>query len=489
MQDTVKPSRFNPGKAYHGHIKLELFDAKTGDLVKKVERDNLVTNALAALMNNVAGGVAGYIDDLVMPVCTRALGGLMIFDGPLEESADNVEFPGDVSITAYATRDINTGNTKRGSLNSAETGRITNGYRSVWDFGTSQANGIIHGISLTNYLVEPFAGVDTSRDNHTIINTAGNDEDSNVVHYDGEYVYYTRMSGNRETIQQQYTDRWHYTYRTTITVNVWRERVPLDNYKVADGINAREYPTLVKTQSMTWDSYDLTYPYDGYTPMAGYDGYVYFVYTPGNATGNGNIKWFRMRVDDLSFEFSEVQSIEPTECYLRRGHGVVNNGYLYIRANNMRSLYKINLSNTADVSTIQLPDGYYLIDTNENRGHYAFVPNPAGGLYLRLYKAAANGQAGYYDKYTAFLTKNDVITINGGYYRRETDTSYFAENVAYRNYEKCQGWTYFYGYFWWYGYIGRALTNYLGTIANLDSPIVKNASQTLKITYTLTNAE
>jgi hypothetical protein len=87
------------------------------------------------------------------------------------------------------------------------------------------------------------------------------------------------------------------------------------------------------------------------------------------------------------------------------------------------------------------------------------------------------------------IDRNDVITINGAYYRRNTDTDYLAENVAYRNYEKCQGWTYFGGHFWRSGYIGRALTNYLGTIANLSSPIVKNASQTLKITYTLTNAE
>ena len=34
----------------------------------------------------------------------------------------------------------------------------------------------------------------------------------------------------------------------------------------------------------------------------------------------------------------------------------------------------------------------------------------------------------------------------------------------------------------------QPLTNYLGTIANLATPIVKNPSQTLKVTYTLTDA-
>ena len=35
---------------------------------------------------------------------------------------------------------------------------------------------------------------------------------------------------------------------------------------------------------------------------------------------------------------------------------------------------------------------------------------------------------------------------------------------------------------------GRYTSNYLGTIANLATPVVKNASQTLKVTYTLTDA-
>ena len=35
---------------------------------------------------------------------------------------------------------------------------------------------------------------------------------------------------------------------------------------------------------------------------------------------------------------------------------------------------------------------------------------------------------------------------------------------------------------------GRFFSNYLGTVANLPSAIVKNASQTLKVTYSLIDA-
>ena len=38
-------------------------------------------------------------------------------------------------------------------------------------------------------------------------------------------------------------------------------------------------------------------------------------------------------------------------------------------------------------------------------------------------------------------------------------------------------------------YKGKIIGNYLGTICNLGTPVVKNASQTLKVTYTLTDGE
>ena len=51
----------------------------------------------------------------------------------------------------YASNDVNaTTNIMRGSMNLTETKKLDNGYRFVWDFTTSQANGTISCIALTH---------------------------------------------------------------------------------------------------------------------------------------------------------------------------------------------------------------------------------------------------------------------------------------------------------------------------------------------------
>lgn len=486
MVDEVKALTLG-SRPIHGHVTFELFDAKTRDLVQKVEKDNLVTSALSRLLNNVAGGAESYLDDLVMPVATKALGGLMLFDDRLTEDVDNIQFPANANLVGYGLRDVNTSDVKRGSLNSAESGRISNGYRSVWDFGTSQANGNIAAAALMNSYVTPFRGC-ANLAVHDIINASGNSNyDAGVFHTDGEYVYYATGTGSYTS--ERDLDTRIYTYTHTITVRIYKERVPLTSYKVADSVNYRSYPELVTTRtfSIVTQGYTLQ-NYNAPTAVVcdGKDGYAYFIYCAGNTEGNAEIYYYTIKYDDLSFSASAVTTLTPAGIYLKAGNGVVSGGYMYLISNNRHGIYKIPLSNPANAQLITLPEGFYI--TNTGNAHYATTPNPAGGLMLLIYRAAANDQSGYYDMHSAILSASGTITVEGDYYSRNNSATYAPGKGFYRNYDYMQSWIWLSGSWANYPHYGRALTNYLGTIANLPTPVVKNASQTLKVTYTLTDA-
>ena len=70
-----------------GHVAIELHNHKTG-LRDRIEGDNMVTNALNYAIPNVIG--ANYSADNIMPICQKALGSVMLFDGLLTEDKNNI---------------------------------------------------------------------------------------------------------------------------------------------------------------------------------------------------------------------------------------------------------------------------------------------------------------------------------------------------------------------------------------------------------------
>ena len=88
-----------------GHVKIELFDHKTGK-IKTTEHENMLTNALAyraGLDSNDTLSLFGN-ENSILPLATKGLGGLLLFDGPLAEDAGNIHFPMNVHLTGCAGR-------------------------------------------------------------------------------------------------------------------------------------------------------------------------------------------------------------------------------------------------------------------------------------------------------------------------------------------------------------------------------------------------
>ena len=151
--------------------------------------------------------------------------------------------------------------------------------------------------------------------------------------------------------------------------------------------------------------------------------------------------------------------------YTRIKRAVVRNGYLYIPAYDKTGIYKINLSNSTDVTKIDFG--------------FTSAMKPLGGSgncenYLVLVGDIIIG-------WDFRITVNDTVVQTAGTARLEAIcTAVF----QYREYI----------FFWSSSYLDQyrmtyILTPYLATINNLSQAVVKNADKTMKITYTLTEQE
>lgn len=140
-----------------GHTTIELTDVNTGK--KEVhEDDNLVTTALQQLLSYKGVFDVGQVHYALAPYANvnkdfalvKNTGGLLLFDGTIEENVDMIYPPAGISLVGCGSHIAYAGaNLMAGSYNKAESGRVDNGYKHVWDFGTSQANGQIACACLT----------------------------------------------------------------------------------------------------------------------------------------------------------------------------------------------------------------------------------------------------------------------------------------------------------------------------------------------------
>lgn len=145
-----------------GRMTIELADGKTGKVVERHEDDNLVTNGvkhymanmgmlnISALYNNAAQMIQGHPNNLAIPL----FGGLMLFDTAQTESVEHIFVSGGTKMTGNGINGYTSNDsvTEFGSYNSEESGWQSDGsFKQVWDFTTTQANGTIACACLCPY--------------------------------------------------------------------------------------------------------------------------------------------------------------------------------------------------------------------------------------------------------------------------------------------------------------------------------------------------
>ena len=141
-----------------GKTTIKLFDAVSGKETGSVEKTNMVTSAVSRLLNgDPLGGLNGgcpavEAGNMVTPVATNAMGGIMLWQDNISEDVNNIMPPsaGTNTLLGHAGGTYSGDNPLRGNYNVAESGEIEGGYRHVWDFNTDRANGNIKCVTLTS---------------------------------------------------------------------------------------------------------------------------------------------------------------------------------------------------------------------------------------------------------------------------------------------------------------------------------------------------
>ena len=132
-----------------GTATIELTNADGSKEIYK--HDNMITNAVQDLCMSQRGEMATILKivDNGDSYAQALFGGLLLFDETLNSDPSDYFLP-TVKCTGYASQDAYAGlDTCRGSFNASEGGVQADGsYKFVWDFSTSQANGTIKSLAL-----------------------------------------------------------------------------------------------------------------------------------------------------------------------------------------------------------------------------------------------------------------------------------------------------------------------------------------------------
>ena len=428
MIDKINPMNFDITKNLHGHVRVETRDRWTGRVVDSQEKDNLATNALqkqlilSAWGNYSSVGANTMLSAFLTPFYYKALGGLLLFNGTLTASADNIWFPSSVKLVGCAGQTSDTTNAIMGSLNAQESVHTSNGFTTTWDFLTSQANGTIASLART-YFGFPYA---PWRDPACNI-TSGLPSDTitgNLCYmgYDESNCYLFFGLTAAQTINGV-------TYPTN---NIYRATVDFSSVRLLGSIMPpASRLTVFKTLTSS----------DG-TQTAWY--YSYDKYDNNFFWGSGTTLHL------IAIDGTHSTKTLPVSITAGAVRATAN----YYWGRNGNTIYLVQKSN------MQLADTFTVGNSN------------------------------------FFGMENDVVACFAGSAGESAQTEYLYPDGTkteipsslwtFRNMRQCGQ---FYTVFDQYD-TGRLniAANYLGTIANLNSPVTKTSSQTMKITYTLSEA-
>ena len=445
-----------------GHVKIELFDHKTGKL-KTTGHENMLTNALAYRAGiDSNDSLALYASELsLMPLGSKGLGGLYMFDGPLAESAGNIHFPMNVHLTGCAGRGSgNLASSLQGTIDNTGSGYANGRYTTVWNFLPNQANGVIASLALTHARAgdQPFQMFRGNAWNR--ISTA--------------YRHFVAMDTETDTAY------FSYNYAATSTISFYKRKLSRHLLRVnspylGDEEAAQGYSlsSEVITDRSYWDI----------TPD--YDGYIYLCATQGNQTGSATVYLRRLKASAGHFTLQEDESFSraltlPGVClYPSNGSKnyntmalCVSNGYLYALSYDRGSVYRISLADTTQIRQITPAiDRFQMMDC----GIYA---HRGGGIWTEFMFQVATSTGGTENRRTKGVIYEDgTCCCDTAAY---TASSWYLKDFCGYVTDDLRMFTMYYTGF-------DACQNYIGTICNLDEPITKTDTQSLKITYSITD--
>jgi len=415
-----------------GKIQIDLHNHKTG-LKDRYEQENMITNAIEE--SSKALGAWGANLERLTPLCTKGLGGLLLFDNTITEDATKFGYPTNAHIIGHAYQGVNTTDITMGSLNSIESGKIANGeYLNVWDFSTSQCNGVIKALSLCHNEI----GAAPNNFGCFSSGSASWSDDSwiwSALFIEDSWLYRVQNEGGTYKINR---------YRSASTC------LSIDmNAGTLFNSASKEYVAASPIQTTSFYSHKIGDKV--YVLIADETNYV--------------VKY--IDIDDWSL--TNTSAVFPKSMFgegtatglaIMDGYAFVPVGLGYSYSGPQGVVYKCSLSG-GSIETID-------VNTALGRGGYIIGSAAIGGL---LHLAFRND-------FAVVTVYPDGFLLNRGANWVATKTlqdglmCYYTGLTS--NYQNMHTWAF--------------SPAYLGTICNLSTPVEKNSTTSMKVKYTITNA-
>ena len=489
-----------------GHTKIELKDVNTGE-VKVVEEDNMVTSALKRLLfvnpllaNPVANNNSTIIGNLI--------GGILLFESTIDEKINTCCVPAGNKMTARGVHGLAYSGvvTECGSFNANESGFQEDGsVRLVYDFNSSQGNGQISCVSLTSKsggkmgIGDNIENVDTQTISDIEFNLYG----KIVNNIQSSFVNFALLS-SVNNIAVYFTSGYQLSVTRAVEFKVYD--APISSVSVFDksdyssfksNLNGIPTERLIKTFSVALPEKVLScfrtsgisdIYRGGYVPYF-FDGKIRIIIGPhssniapkgvaylciidpitetivvkdivNNSLGSMALSGDMYFSSNKDYAFEWERYVAVTQKYLIAPI-FVDSGW---------KLYRINIEDNTDIVDLgftkftensnTIPDIYFRFITEEfvyfeySGGKY--VINVLAGEVKRT-----NVNLITYNSFTQHSSQvhgNDLLLVNSWLHRSVSGHDLYAHTVP------------------------------LITINNLSEPVVKTASQTMKVTYTISES-
>lgn len=513
--------------ALNGSATIELTNADGSKEV--IRHDNMITNAASDFLKSYRGDIAPImkITDNGNSYMQALFGGILLFDDTLNSDPDDYFLPS-LKVTGYASQDAYAGtDVARGSYNVTESGLQEDGksYKFVWDFSTSQGNGTIKSLGLCpNKMGE--LGITYVRDESAAKTYTQRTEcspfylqmlpDTNNSLLDGdqaEYLYIAAIvddiayliSENNIKYLGGNVSRDKFIGQNGGKLRLFRMKLGADNIAVNNVVGLGTFLNYVDVQLPT--EFTSLLHTASYAHAVGYtfDPVSKKIYVfpddfadPNNTNNNHSVQVNEtIKYCDIDLNNNYAVNVytftnnTAGSIFYEYAHSLIgaynflilNNDYILSSAekDNQVCLYITKRSDNTQVKEVKNADGTpYSLGTE--RGY--FVPVFRNDKIVVLDLANNNGNKYYGPPYVIIdLTTGEAREFNAER-NALVNRAYISSKVLYT------GNPILYIGVGENGKFAQAVNPFvLTTKNNLDSPVVKTASQTMKITYTLTESE
>lgn len=451
-----KVPRIEVREKLHGHTKILLRDVRTGK-VERVEHDNTFTDGLDSYLKTFGtfnNTIFNWANGSNQAPWINLLGGIFLFDTALPTSPMAKYMPAGTTMTAngrYGVANASTP-TELGSYNSVESTSGENSFSLVYDWGTSQGNGIIASVALTSISGGGIGYGNASKTQHLPLYSPSDNQVGNTI----------SIPYGNDSSRYLYKDNYFYNPEAK-TFGIGTSEVKVyKKFSDVDELDIFKVPREYFDTSSEYITFTLSTPLPGdfFIWPAGAEYPDCFALLPAQVPSGNTMYVYLLDVSDGTTTQITMQNNtgEATRSY---GLFIVGNDKMLIQGESGKC-YLVTMSTSAVV------------------GEASNVPTTNLGLMSsftdELYMSTGGNSSLYDPVLNRFLPTNGDISIGTytqHFYYEEDDfllSRYFRNGSAGAN----------------YGITKHPLR--LMTINNLQSAVTKDATKTMKVTYTVTRS-